>query len=318
MLTPTGDTAQLLRGYRLLFGAKNRSQPSKFEVLREFVDDTTPLIDLPANLLLRFEISLSNKDFVNFTILPAKQQDEIYLLRNTPSNPILTLQVMRYASGGLRLDGLSANEIVTITTPFGNSFTSQAFEGDAGWVASIDFDKYPAGIFQINSSLGTQSVYVDAQLNGKDLFGILHLQQGGGNTIDAKYSFEFQTQVARWKYFVKLSGNHTAWEYEINAPSGLDFDPYIFPVVPPGQLPTDVGNILRTLLGPSESLVGFISTSDIAYRDVVRSSIALRRKLAPGAIGYPSITPVVVMKDLPNPSPGSATASVVVSVGPPL
>jgi hypothetical protein len=311
LLRPTDDTTTLLKGNRLLFGTKNRLQPSKFEVLREYIDNTTPLMSLPTNFVLRFEIGCTNKDFLNITDLPARQENELYLLKNTGTNPLLVLEVIAYSTGSVKLDGLQPSEVVTVTPPSGAAFTANAYDDGVTWKANISLAGKPAGVFTVSSSLGTQRVYADAQLFGKELFGMLHLQQGGGNSVVGAYTFHFDVVVAKWKYFVKLRGDHSSWSYEIIAP-GLTFDPYTFPVDP-----LDVGNRILSLVDPSESLVGFISDSDIAYKDVVRSSIALRRNLVLGSPGYPG-SPVVVVQNLPNPALGNASATVVVSLDPPL
>jgi hypothetical protein len=321
-VTPCAKTAALLRGYRMMWGTKNRTSPSRYELLQESADGTNPLLPLPATAGLCFGMELKHPHFINFTNLPARSGNEVYIVRNSVTATALTIEAMELVSAQMQLDGLSSAVTVAVTCPEGTSnFSVVAVENGTGYSARINFAGKPSGVYELSWPGDSQLVFVSPELYGKGLFGILYLQNGDDNVIGGDYTLTFEERSAYWKYFLVLRGDHSDWVYDIEGAS-LTFDGYVFPPPvgpppPPAEL-TAVADEILPMLGPTDSLWGYISTSDVDYTDVVRSSIALTRVLAVGAIGYPSLVPIMVMSNLPNPSLGSATATVVVSVDAPL
>lgn len=307
VVTPAHDTAALFPKYRLLWGAVSKQRVSSYQLLREYIDEVTPLIQLPTDFLLRFELRLTNPALPNFTEdLPAKASNEVFLFENQDSGPDLTdgsYRKMEVVGVRARLSGVGAEETVTVTeVATGEEFTVIASpNGDV----YIDLEPHPVGIYRLEWPTDqTKEVYFDPSLVGKDLFGILHLRQDGLLSIGSSYTHRFAVKSVAWHYYVLLKGNAADHDYEVTpgfSGSGAEDYEYIEDINT-GNPAVDATMIAGNIL----SFQKFTSDDDLEYSEVART-LALKRIV-------PSQDPKPLIKNLPNPPAGNPNPVVIVTV----
>jgi hypothetical protein len=319
VVQPTADTAALLPKYRLRWGSVRKQRASSFQLLREQIDASTPLVDLPVNFLLRFEMALTNEAFLNFTDIPRKSSREIFLFGNQLTGTSLTgasYEKMELVGHTAQIEGLTgATTVTAIPLAGGAPVTAVAFQQAGAWVARLDLENAPIGVFDLTWTIASvpfsKRIYHDAGLVGKGLFGILHLQQGNSLVIGSGYTQAFKARKESWKYYVLFKGaSDIGTNFVIEHPS-LNFNRVAFNYpslsnVATGDLALDTAMLVSNI----KVAARFESTTQVSYQDAARSFIALRRTAGTGA--------GIVVKHLPNPALGDPNAAVIVIVDPPL
>ena len=315
VVQPTSETAARLPKYRLLWGSVNKKRTHKYELLREQIDAVTPLLPLPAQFLLRFEMYMTKPEFVNFTSDVSHRSREIFVFENQLDGHSLmgpNFRKMELVNTVFQVNNLPIAANVLVTPADGSTpWLVAAHDEEGSRMARVGLDGKPSGIYMLTWPGGTQEIYHDPTLYGKGIFGVLHLAVTPGLGIDIAdntYTLSFKARAAKWKYFLMLNRPpHTGSVYQIlNANPGNNgaFNFVAYPQVSwdPVQDP-DPAQLVAMSHGAE--ILAFISDTDIPYRDAARSSIKLDR----------SVTfPRVVANDLPNPALGAANAAVFVSV----
>ena len=315
VVQPTAETAALLPKYRLLWGTVNKQRKHKYELLREQIDAVTPLLPLPAQYLLRFEMYVTRPDFLNFTEGAAHGSREIFVFENQADGHSLVgldFRKMELVHTVAQVNDLPVAADVTVTPADGSApWVVAGYDEGGSRVARVGLDGKPTGIYDLSWTGGSKEIYHDPQLYGKGIFGVLHLAVTPGLGLDIagnSYTLHFEARATKWKYFVMLNRPpHTGSVYQIlNANPGnngaFNFVDYPQGSWDPVQDP-DPAQLVKMSNGAE--ILAFISDTDIPYRDAARSSIKLDR----------SVTfPRVVANDLPNPALGAANAAVFVSV----
>ncbi len=327
VVKPCADTASLLPKYRLQWGVVNKHRPSTYQLLQEQYETTlppnpvlAPLIPLPTAFLLRFELYLTHPSFLNFTDLPRLESREIYYFENQANGIDLI-------GNDYRKVELVADHVQLFGLPLGADVTVFPPDGSASWIvpgydeggfrhARVDLEKKVGGLYQLNwtgNPEADKEVYRDANLIGKGLFGLLHLQVSTVPALDISgnsYVLQFMPKQARWQYFLMLKNAPHTGAYSITNANVPDNGNFSFLEHPDGVWDSDIVAYMATLQATSNgaTIKAFTSDTTIPYRDVARSSIRLLRSGA--------TNPVV--SDLPNPAAGAANASVVVLVDKPL
>jgi hypothetical protein len=320
ILKPTSDTAALMAKYRLLFGAVNKKKPGEYQLLREYIDETTPLLPLPADYQLRFEIYVTNPAFRNFTDFgtPAVIADsrEIYFFENqsTASDDLMgaDYRKMEVVWNAVQLTDLPAGVDVLVTPDDGSSpWTVTGYDENGVRKARIILENRPNGVYTLGWPAASptifKEVYRDGQLMGKGLFGILHLTVDTG-TLEvntAGYEHLFAVKAAKWQYFLMLKNVATPGDYSLTNgnPTGngaFTFSEYIY------GADDDIDDFIDqlTAINNGATIKAFLTSANIAYRDVARSSLRLMRT------GFTD----PVIGNLPNPPAGSANPAVLVAV----
>jgi hypothetical protein len=319
VVQPTAETAALLPKYRLRWGSLRKQRASSFQLLREQIDASTPLVDLPVNYLLRFEMALTNEAFLNFTDIPRKSSREIFLFGNQATGTSLrgpAYEKLELVGDAAHIEGLTgATTVTAVPVAGGASVTAVAFQQAGAWVARLNLERAPIGVFDLTWSVASvpfaKRIYHDPGLLGKGLFGILHLQQGNTLTIGSSYVQAFKARKTTWKYYVLFKGpSDLGINFVIEHPS-LNFNRSAFNYpslsdVATGDLALDTAMLVSNI----KVAARFESTTQVSYQDVARSFIALRRSAGTG--------PGIVVKHLPNPALGDPNAAVIVIVDPPL
>lgn len=321
-LAPTSDTNRFFRNYRLRFGAPYRGVRHQYLVLQEHVNGS-PLIALPASYQLRFTMTLHNPDLLNFTDFSAPAKDEIFVFENQAVGTALhggSFAKMTLAGEQFFWRGLTAGttQITATHVASGDNFSvdviSEDENGSSVLTARFDFESLATGIYTLvgDGPGDTLDLYVDPELHGQDIFGIIHLTEGGGLSVGAAHDINFSVRSAAWKYFLVLKGSHTGFAYSVF--ENITSPTVTFSEVIIGGL-TGTDGETRDLLSnlySGATVKMFQSTTDIAYSEEARGKIALgRANLSNGG------TVVPIIKNLPNPEPGAPNAAVVVGVDQP-
>lgn len=315
VLQPTAETAAQLPKYRLLWGTVDKKRTHKYELLREQLDAVTPLLPLPTQFILRFEMYMIKPDFVNFTTGVSHASREIFVFQNQVDGHSLMgeeFRKMELVHTVVHLNNLPAAADVLVTPGNGDTpWTVLGYDENGGRVARVGLDGKPSGIYTLTWPGGTKEVYHDPQLYGKGVFGILHLVVSPGLGIDIadnNYTLSFAARATKWKYFVMLNRPpHAGSVYQILNANPTNNGAFNFVAYPQGSWDPvqDPDPAQLVAMSHGAEILAFISDTDIPYRDAARSSIKLDR----------SVTfPRVVANDLPNPALGAANAAVFVSV----
>lgn len=326
VVTPTEETAAKLPKYRLRWGVVNRKRPESYQLLQENVEVTpppaqtfAPLVPLPANYVLRFEMALTNSNFMNFTDFngqPAKSGQEIYYFENQPivgSPPLphaLTASglydKMELTAGMLNITGLSGSVTIAVAPAGGATlFSVSSYQEGASWVARVNLEGHSPGVYVLTWGANTKRVYLDPNLVGKNLFGVLHLINGSPRTVASQYLHPFVAKRVTWKYYVLPKGGIGAGvSYSISSAN---------PTFGAGTVVTApvADPVLNAAMvaGGFQKAVVFASNGTstlISYSEVARSSIALTRTSG--------TTTKTLVSNLPNPAVGNPSACVFVTV----
>lgn len=225
---PSRECRALLQGHRMLF--RNNMDGGISVLHRVMSDNTTPFIDLDENTYV-FGLSLKNKArFLNITDLKDTENNKAYAsgriayFRNEGNASTLAYElidqlrpsVFTYefkfspavpasSEGALEIqdaDGNTVKQLEGITSNAAGIFST-----------SLDLSDLPKGKYTFVSSHDTnttaqeETVYIDSDLAGKDVFGIMAITNPG--TIQSTpFRMQFERLETYWRYFVVLkSGN---------------------------------------------------------------------------------------------------------------
>jgi hypothetical protein len=313
-ILPTTETARLLSKYRLMWGPQNKLRPNIYQLLREHIDDPTPLLPLPAAYCLRFAMFLRNDEIVNYTQGLSRVSKEIFFFENQADNVSImgpAYRKMELVPGMATVTALPAGQNVTVTPADGSApWVVDGVDENGQRFARVSFERKPVGIYLLSWTGGSKEVYNDAALAGQDLFGVMHLTTNSTVSIANRLGFvlTFVPKTVKWKYFVILKkAPHTGSTYGIFNRNAAANGAFTFANYPQASwdpvLDPKPADLLA--MNPGSSILAFISSTNIPYRDVARSSIKLERA---GSFAR------VVVNDLPNPAIGSANPAVFVMV----
>lgn len=331
VLKPTSDTSQLMRRYRLLFGAKSKYSLADYVLLQETVSGT-PLIELPTTYQLRFALELKNNALMNFSELPDLGPREVFFFENQPAGNQLydtTPEKMDLVGEQFSWEGITAGTVQVRAehVDTGEQVTFDTFtEIDA--ITTLNVVKVrlqlaglPVGRYRLYRDAQVnhdKEIYFDPNLSGRDTWGVLHLTESAGLDIISGYQLAFNASERRWKYYLVLKGNQGSSTYTVNDATligPLTFEEQSV-VNPPYPLSSADQKIMDTLSGvyAGATVQVMVSTQSIQYREAPRANIQLNRVTPNG--GNPPIV-LSIIKNLPNPDCSIPHAGVIVSVDPP-
>jgi hypothetical protein len=326
LMIPTAETVRLIQRYRLIFGTATKTTKSKYVLLQDMVG-MAPLLPLPANCQFRFGLQLTQGAFSNFTDFAMPARGEVYVFENSGVSTELnddSPSSYPLKGGPFTWSGVPGTPTtVTATHAFtGEQQTVTPYNAEGGLQASFDLTRLTPGIYALtrdNSAVVDTRVYFDPDMARAGVFAIVHLRQTSSPAqgILSDYTLSFARKEVRWKYFVVLKGDHSAYTYTIidnRNPTEYHFDA-LASAAPPYSL-TDADQATLDMLTaqyPSDSIQVFVSQEEIPYLQATRSFITLGRYNTLAGAGATS--PVV--QHLPNPPISSAHAAVIAGIDPP-
>lgn len=326
LMIPTADTARLIQRYRMVFGNVTKTTKSKYVLLQDTVGGV-PVITLPANCQFRFGLKLTLGAFANFTDFDMPGPGEIYVFENSGvATELVSGAASKYAlkGGPFVWTGITGNPATVSAT---HIFTQEVktvvpYQADGALQASFDLNGMPAGLYQLRRQgvpSVDQTIYYDPELAREGVFAVLHLRQTSApaQAILPAYTLSFARKEVRWKYFVVLNGDHSAYTYSVidnRTVSEYHFDTQ--GTVTPAYALSDADQATLDMLAdnyPSDDVNVFVSSEDIPYLQATRSFITLGRYNTLAGAGATS----PVIQHLPNPPISSANPAVIVRIDPP-
>ena len=272
-ILPTQECIQLIRGGRMLF----KDTDSGFKVLYKATDSNTgggtPLVDLASDVKFTFALYLSNAaEFLNITDLDAGSvsysKGKILHFKNNGTNSsldysiidLLKPQLFTYEFPIIAADPTSHVGTLDVTDKNGSSVTMPGQNGlpdvtfpitpitpdeNGVYTQPIDFRFLPKGKYTFKYSdnthaVQTQEIYIDSELAGKQIFGLLEVDYLAANLYSSpeEYNMAFTRNETQWKFFVVVKTPDDVTEIDLddleikdesNDPSaGNPYDKYDF------------------------------------------------------------------------------------------
>lgn len=199
LIQPTRSTAQKITGYKHLIKQKDNSPLIVFEATD---DQRTALLPITGDTRLVFTGNLTNFYFSNFTILPTKSANQVYVYDNLggtnlqPTPALIKPQVFAFAFTTTRV-----NATLEVTDRDGNIVLNEALHNsDKRFSENLDL----SGVnglhrFTVTTTQGLevdQHIYISSEFAIKKPWCIIEIFQKG--TVQFDYTLEtvFQLQFA--------------------------------------------------------------------------------------------------------------------------
>jgi hypothetical protein len=238
-IAPTRETIEKLANFKLLF----KESPTGFQLLyRAVASNNNASFHVIDNAVFSFALTLNNKiPFLNFTDLTDPSSvvyasGKILYFRNTTTttNGIVYELLNRLLPATFTYD-LAVTALITdivrlqVKDAIGTTvFTSDPLiQDDNGkYHSPVDLHQYAPGKFSIielknATPQTTEKVYVDSNLVGKDVFGVLDIEYKTGQPFGmstftfgdfiglSPFVVQFTRRLSTWKYFVVLKSGNT-------------------------------------------------------------------------------------------------------------
>lgn len=228
IFTPSRECSTLLQGHRMLF--RNNVDGGISVLHRVMSDNTTPFIGLDENTYV-FGLSLKDKArFLNITDLKDTVNNKTYAsgkiayFRNSGNAATLSYELIDQLRPAVFTYEFKFNPSVpggsegTLDIRDTNGDTVKLVENITSNAAgifstSLDLSDLPKGKYTFISDHGTNTVakeetmYIDSDLAGKDIFGIMAITNPGA--IQATpFKIEFERLETYWRYFIVLKSEN--------------------------------------------------------------------------------------------------------------
>lgn len=319
VLMPTKECREFMESNRLLF----RSSPEgRASILykAESANSAAPFVSIDSNKYV-FAIGLRDKArFLNITDLAygtARKQytsGKLAYFRNITGSPELAYELVDHLRPALFTyeftfetpDADGDTGALSVTDEDGSTIitkTSLKKDGSGVYKLSIDFrnrakGKYTFTYSDADNDPVSETIYVDNDLSGRDIFGVL--------AIDSVAETTFSDFLARSPFEIAFARQETLWRYVIVLKTGK-------------VLPTDIleiSDILYDDTGSSYAEYSFVLEEEItingspAYKFISTEPIPffeepkkdLKLKKTSGN------TTTTIIEDLPNPAAGGVIA----------
>jgi hypothetical protein len=324
LMVPTAETIRLIKRYRLIFGNATKATKSKYLLLQETVGGT-PLVPLPEPTTFRFALLLTEKSLYNFTDLDTPANGEVYVFDNSGGAELVSASPLKYAfyGGPFTWSGIAGAPATVTATHIdsGDVVTETTFLEGSLLQARFDLTSRKRGLYALRRAgelSVDRTIYYDPEFSNQNVLGFVHLRQTASLDIAPAYTLSFTRKEVRWKFFVVLKGDHSAFTYTITDERSEipEFTFATHDVVSPAYALTDADQATLDLLAdmyPSGNVSVFVSSQDIPYTQATRSLITLSRYNTIAGTGTTSS----VIQHLSNPPINTANPVVIVGIDPP-
>lgn len=215
LIEPTSATARKITGARHLLKNKDNSPLVIFEATD---NARTPLLPFTGDTSLVFTGTLANSYFSNFTDLPAKGSEEVYVYDNLGGNPLQqTPTLVRPQVFAFAFTTTRVNADLEITNRQGNVVLSKSLHSSQKKF-SENLRLYGVeGLhrFTVTTTQGIevdQQIYISNELALNKPWCIIEIFQQGGiqfdYTTETAYQLEFQASEKPWMYSLNLTKDY--------------------------------------------------------------------------------------------------------------
>lgn len=215
-IQPTNTTAAQLSGYRHLLRYKDGSPVVIFEAID---DQRTPLLPIDNEIRLVFTGRLINSYFSNFTDLPIREIEQVYLFDNlNGSGPLQVIPVyLRPQKFSFAFTTTRVNATLMITDRDGNTILNKAIHNsDKNFSENLDLTGR-SGLhhFTVTTTQGIEverDIYISHELYNHKPWCIIEIFQKGAVqfncSVETIYRLEFKSLQKPWKYKLNLTRDY--------------------------------------------------------------------------------------------------------------
>lgn len=221
-IKPTPATSNKIAGYRHLLRSKNEMPHLLFEATDE---NRTPLLPISGDTNLVFTVELTNPYFPNFTALPAKDADQLFLYDNLGGNPLqqklvrLRPQVFAFSFSTSRVHADLEISDRNGQIVFSDSLHSSSKKFSANLKLYGLEGLYQFKVTTTQGAEVDEQIYISNQLYRRKPWAIVEILQQGAVEFDYStenvYQLEFAASEKPWHFHLNLTRDYQNASFSI-------------------------------------------------------------------------------------------------------